>query len=418
MEPLTCRGRRGTGVPGTTRSGYAERRLEPRWDWEKYGYWYRVWGRLMYNPRTPAEVWQRQLGAGAQARALESALAECQPHPADRDDGASAFGGVRCVLAGDLLEPADGGRSRGPIRTRIRRRRGRFRTCSPLDPQLFSRIERFRGGTAGGRAQRQVFARSRWRSGWRISRDARRRAWRQAGKPASADAERVAIDVDMQVGLGRFFAAKFRAGVLYSIHERTGDRSALEEALQQYRAARAMWVRVADRAKGVYAADLSVSDKFSERGQWQDRLAGIDSDIAQLEQRLVTAKVSDDARIVAAVAEANGRPRREAIACRHQAAARFTPRQPLEIAISMAAQREPVRATLHYRHVNQSERYESVEMERGGGGFRAAIPAAYTDSPYPLQYYFELKEGREKAWLYPGFEPDLLNQPYFVVRRA
>ena len=53
-----------------------------------------------------------------------------------------------------------------------------------------------------------------------------------------------------------------------------------------------------------------------------------------------------------------------------------------------------------------------------GPGYRAAIPAAYTDSPYPLQYYFEVRESAEKAWLYPGFAADLANQPYYVVRRT
>jgi hypothetical protein len=46
--------------------------------------------------------------------------------------------------------------------------------------------------------------------------------------------------------------------------------------------------------------------------------------------------------------------------------------------------------------------------------YRAAIPADYTQSPYPLQYYFEVFEAGGAA-LYPGFSPDLSNQPYFVV---
>jgi hypothetical protein len=50
--------------------------------------------------------------------------------------------------------------------------------------------------------------------------------------------------------------------------------------------------------------------------------------------------------------------------------------------------------------------------------YRAVIPASYTESPYPLQYYFELQESADKATLYPGFAADLANQPYFVVRRA
>jgi hypothetical protein len=68
--------------------------------------------------------------------------------------------------------------------------------------------------------------------------------------------------------------------------------------------------------------------------------------------------------------------------------------------------------------VNQSERYQTAEMEAGDKRYRATIPAAYTESPYPLQYYFELKESPEKAVLYPGFASELTNQPYFVVRRG
>ena len=58
----------------------------------------------------------------------------------------------------------------------------------------------------------------------------------------------------------------------------------------------------------------------------------------------------------------------------------------------------------------------TLEMQASGATWRASIPAKYTDSPYPLQYYFEFHEGPAKACLYPGFAPDLLNQPYFVVR--
>jgi len=57
-------------------------------------------------------------------------------------------------------------------------------------------------------------------------------------------------------------------------------------------------------------------------------------------------------------------------------------------------------------------------MTRTAQSFHAEIPAAYTNSPFALQYYFELRESPQRAWLYPGFNPDLLNQPYFVVERS
>ena len=45
-------------------------------------------------------------------------------------------------------------------------------------------------------------------------------------------------------------------------------------------------------------------------------------------------------------------------------------------------------------------------------------PALATNWDAALEYYFELKEGPEAVRLYPGFNADLTNQPYFVVRRA
>jgi hypothetical protein len=70
---------------------------------------------------------------------------------------------------------------------------------------------------------------------------------------------------------------------------------------------------------------------------------------------------------------------------------------------------------LHYRHVNQAERWRSVEM-LGDGRFAAAIPADYTASPFPLEYYFELRDSNGGAVLFPGLAPDFSNQPYYAVR--
>ena len=55
MEPLSFKGRRGSGIAGG-RCAYADKSLNPRWDWQKYIYTYRVWGRLLYNPETAIPV--------------------------------------------------------------------------------------------------------------------------------------------------------------------------------------------------------------------------------------------------------------------------------------------------------------------------------------------------------------------------
>ena len=72
---------------------------------------------------------------------------------------------------------------------------------------------------------------------------------------------------------------------------------------------------------------------------------------------------------------------------------------------------------LHYRRVNQAERWQSEPMQVKGRLWRAAIPSEYTQSPYPIQYYFELKETPQLAVLYPGLGEQLIGQPYFIARQ-
>jgi hypothetical protein len=67
--------------------------------------------------------------------------------------------------------------------------------------------------------------------------------------------------------------------------------------------------------------------------------------------------------------------------------------------------------------VNQAERWQSAAMRNEGQTYRAAIPAAYTQSPFALQYYFHLAQDGS-AGLYPGFNEGFANQPYFVVTRG
>ncbi len=73
---------------------------------------------------------------------------------------------------------------------------------------------------------------------------------------------------------------------------------------------------------------------------------------------------------------------------------------------------------LHYRHVNQSDAYEIVEMTGRGGRFRAKIPGEYTQSNYPLLYFFEVHDAAGRVWMYPRLNADLANQPYYIVRHA
>ncbi len=289
-----------------------------------------------------------------------------------------------------------------------------FGNTSPLDPQLFSTCNDFADELLAGERSGQYspIEVAQWIEDFADAAHTRIvQAERMSGGIGNPDFRRVATDVHIQAGLGHFFGAKLRAAVLYRIHEKTGDRAALEEALKAYRRARDNWAELASRAKGVYVPDVTVGELTWLRGHWLDRLPAIDDDIADMAKRLDSATSTPASpQVGAAIAAALARPQRVAVRFKHTPPAEFHPRQALDLELDA----DVPGTRLYYRHVNQGERFESADMQSGGSSWRAAISAAYTDSPYPLEYYFEVNQ----AGLVPGFEPGLTNQPYYVVRQA
>jgi hypothetical protein len=221
------------------------------------------------------------------------------------------------------------------------------------------------------------------------------------------------VDVEIQAGLGEFFGAKFRSGVLFHLYEVSKERTALEASIAQYRKARAAWAGLAKVATGVYVRDVTVGEQNYLRGHWMDRLPAIDKDIAALEA-MPHASAEASPKIKAAIAAVLGRPQRARLAVRHAAPERFVRGEGLELALEAGAETAEVR--LHYRHVDQAENYVAIAMERRGSKYVASVPAEYTKTEFPLQYFFEVRGGDGKAGLHPGFTPELTNQPYFVVR--
>jgi len=230
---------------------------------------------------------------------------------------------------------------------------------------------------------------------------------------------RMETDVSMQIGLGRFFASKLRSGVLYAIFEQSGERKALEEALKMYKQARNYWSTLANTAKDIYLPDVTVGERTFLRGHWLDRLPAIDEDISlmakKLEQQTAGSSASDN-NVSKAIAQTLGRPERNKISARHDQPVHFNTGQPLELKLSFDYL--PKSARLYYKHVNHGERYQVAEMRAYGLTYKAEIQGAYTDTEYPLEYYFELRESPESACLYPGFNEKHDNQPYFIIRKS
>jgi hypothetical protein len=376
-----------------------------------------TWGRYLYNPDTNSDFHRRRLAQqfGPAASAVETALAASSrilplvttawlPSASNHEFWPEMLTSVQILpytkspLYGDSPAPHN------------------VSAISPLDPQLFTTIDQHAGNLVNNKPDARYNTSDvlSWlESLITTSNNALANARTAAGaKARTREFRRAQEDILILNGLGRFYAGLFRAGLLYSIHEKSGDPAAAQQSLAAFRKARQSWADFSARAKSVYAADVSYGRPAFRRGNWADRLAAIDTDLAALEQSFAsapekTASAADALRRVASVP-------RLTIDAHHTPADSFQPGSDLVLTISTPA--TVTDAVLWYRHVNQGERWRSVSMQHSAGLHSATIPGDYTNSLYPLQYYFELRTA-SAATLHPPFNSTWSNQPYYAIHK-
>jgi hypothetical protein len=412
-EPLFFKGRKGSGAPGA-RDPYVREdlRLPGNREWTKYRYGYLLWGRLLYNPDAEPETWRRHLRStyGEAATDVEGALS-----PLSR------------ILPLVTVVHGVGGSNNGywpevylnlPISSRLHSEHyagdtdapANWGGVSPFDPTTFYGIDEYVAALAGGElsAKYTPLEVASWIEQLVEEGQRARDRLQQVADHTDSQVRRLLIDLDVLLRLGRFFAGKFRAAVDYSTFRATRDAALLESALLHYRAARDAYAEIAVIVDGVYQRDLRFGIEASEHGHWADRIPDMDTDLAALTEELREAAGAAAAPLPAPPA----RPATSGVD--HQVPDGFERGEAITLALDVV---DPavIGATLHYRHVDQSESWQQVPMDLDGQTLSATIDGAYTASPYPLMYFFSVLHRDGGKAMYPGLDADLSNQPYIVL---
>lgn len=409
-EPLYFKGRKGSGRPGK-RELYVDPELKLGLDdWTKYRYTYLLWGRLLYNPDASADEWAGHLREtyGDAAEAVENALA-----PLSR------------ILPLITVVHGVGGSNNGywpevytnlPITDGVHP--GHYRdtddpprwgTVSPFDPTQFYVIDQYADDLAAGRLDGrytpvEVAA---WIEGMTDAATGPLESLRAVADP-SPQLRRALIDMEIQHRLGRYFAAKFRSAADYAAYRRTENVASLRRAVEHHRAALQAYREILPIVDGVYQIDLRFGPERNEHGHWADRIPALEQDVASMEAELAShpEPVEGQTAIAHPV-------RPETTGITHEPPKTYARGDDLVITVQADPRVTSVR--LNYRHVNQAEQFESVELDPTNGGFQGTIPAAYTASTYPLMYYFTVDHGEEGVTVHPGFDAALANQPYYLL---
>jgi len=238
------------------------------------------------------------------------------------------------------------------------------------------------------------------------------RACVDAHRPAT---RRYIVDAQIQASLARFFAARFRSACTHELYLIVGGRPAYDAAMNDYARARDAWVAIINAAEGVYQTDLSYGPQPWLRGAWRDRLAGIDRDIQDFEFWYINDRdrpIVEQAKAAAQLAAMRGWRARPSTALSGAYPQRYRRGKALTIAVRKPA--TATAATLYFRHVHQGEIWSKTKMSADAHGFAASLPAAFTESNYPIQFYVVFESGEGPVFA-PGLGNDLAGQPYVVI---
>lgn len=415
-EPLFFKGRKGAGIVGG-HDPYADDELRLGVaDWRKHEYTYLLWGRLLYDPDTDPEVWRRHLRAeyGPVAEPLETALgvlSRVLPLVTTAHMPSASNNSYWPEMYTDL-----------PISPWVHAlpywwdtpNPTNWGAASPLDPTLFYGVDEYvqdalMGALSGRYTPLEVAA---WLEA--LAADGASAIDSIAGA-AGGDApqvRRAVVDLRVLVQLARFFAGKFRSAVEYAFHRQTGDPDLLVRTIELLEEAHADYAAIPGIVEGVYQAQLSFGPRVSEGGHWSDRLPAMNDDLRALRlelERLPTATEASDVQLLRRAS------RWSLDGAELDASDRFTRGHAFDVRLSHPNPSRISGATLHYRRLDQSETFRCVDMERVGDGFAGSVPAAYTDTTYPLMYFVEVHRDGEHPIIHPGLDESLSNQPYVVV---
>jgi hypothetical protein len=247
-------------------------------EFERYWHFFQVFGRIGYNPDTPAEVWQREFqkrfgkeaapylekGLHQASWVLPRIVAACIPYsyfPMTR-------GWVEKQRLGDL--PA-------------------YAMAEGSDIQQFASFDEEAQNLISGdeTAKTRPPETSRWFAQTAQDIDTQvAEAEKHIGGNRSKEYDSTIVDLRILANLALYHARRIPAAVSYRLFERTKDVNALDDAIAHEREAVAAWRQLVAAAGDVYADDLMMGLRSAGLcGHWRDELAALEKGLSALERR-------------------------------------------------------------------------------------------------------------------------------------
>ncbi len=380
--------------------------LNPRYRYydypfERYWAFYRMWGRLTYNPQTSPEVWQSEFearfGTAAGVHVMKALEAASKVLP-------------RIVAAAYryVYFPT----TRGWAEMNHQDSLPKFATEEDSDIQQFenarAEARSMLQGTDTPMRRPQETALWFTRTASEITSELAL-AEKAIGPKAGNEFLSTATDLKILAGLARYYAARLPAAVAYNVYKESGNTTAFDEAIAGEERAADAWRDIVAAAGGVYNDRLPFGARaVGFRQHWKEELALLENDLAALQAE--RGEVQDKPGPLPAQRDPNLKPPMVSL----PAPSAAQPGRDLRITAQPVSADEVKWMRLRYRHLSQYEDYQTAEMEFDPktGLYSAIIPAAFVDPKWDLMYFVEVVGKNGAGRMYPDLEYEM---PYVIV---
>ena len=370
------------------------------YEFERYWHFYRVWGRLTYNPAAEPEVWSREFarrfGSAAGTALMKALQLASNVLP-------------RIVAASYLYQNFPTTRGWAEMN-----RQGSLRQYAGEDGSDIQQFMNVRDEAKSILADSDTPMRrpeetSRWfaRTADAIL-DNVAQAEKSIGNFSPSELRSTVTDLKILAGLARYHSFRLLAGVSYSLYQQTGNLDTFDDAIASERHALEAWQQMVDAAGDIYNRNLAFGAHavgFSRH--WQEEYALLGRDFEKLLAERHAATPQPGSRHFT---PRSARPAPPAARLYSEKTAK--PGSDYLVFADVSGGVQSVR--LRYRHVTQLEDYQTAEMTLNAktGKYVGRIPATFIDPTWDLMYFVEILGKNHSGRMYPDAETET---PYIVA---
>ena len=374
-------------------------------EYERYWYFFRLWGRVGYDPATPTDVWDKEfeLRFGAKVAPIVQAalheaswvlpriIAACYPY--------SFFPTTSAWPEKQRL---------GDLSLYARAEGSDIQQFASFDQEAQALLGTFETGKT------MPSTTSLWLQKLSESIDMKtEKAEKLMKTNDNKEFNSTIVDLKMLSRLALYHSRRVPAAVSYCLFQRTQDITALDAAIDHERNAIEAWKELVEAAGDVYTDNILIG-RVPLSGHWKDELTLLERGLERLKEQRANFKtdrtVVQTPVYVAAPATDNSR----FFNFSHTPIETSPAGKPVTIRIKVSAPAGVKWVRLQYRAVNQYLDFEMLPMTLTNekNTFEATIPADKINTVYDLMYLIEMMDNNGRGFIYPDLNKET---PYRIV---